>query len=189
MPAARIGMALGIWVAGWAAQGAQVAGGFKNERLRYGIAADGCNSSFIDLTTGTNYVLVDQPAATVRIGSEEVAASGVEVHGERVKVRFGDRASAVLHISREKRYLVVEVVSVEGADVEALTFVDIPLTVRGRSDEPFAACVLARNLLTDVREIPQAMSRLRATCYRRFGFAGASAAVIGCPRSELQEVL
>ena len=80
-------------------------------------------------------------------------------------------------------------VSVEPEQIDELTFVDLPLTLTGATDEPFAACALALNLKTKVRGIPQATSHLWAACYPRFGFAGAKVALIGCPYGELRKVM
>src|SRR6185436_16107036 len=81
-----------------------------------------------------------------------------------------------------------EVVSLSGEGVEEFVFADVPLTLRGSPDEPFAAAALALNLKTYVPGFPQPASRLSATCFPRFGFVGARVALIGCPPSELRRV-
>ena len=51
------------------------------------------------------------------------------------------------------------------------------------------ACALALNLKTNVAELPQPGSRLRAIAYSRFGFDGAAAALVACPAAEMRDVL
>ena len=64
-----------------------------------------------------------------------------------------------------------------------------PLKLKLTPDEPFAACALARNLKTNVLELPRPSTHLWAGCYPRFGLAGASVAIIGCPAPKLREVM
>lgn len=80
--------------------------------------------------------------------------------------------------------------SVIGDGVEEFVFADVPLTLKGAAAEPFAACALALNLQTNVREIPGASGRLTASYYYpRFGFAGAKVALIGCLQKDLRRVM
>ena len=168
-----------------------VAAFFENDSLRYAVGINGCTVQFLDKRTGTDYCDHSKPApiASVRIGSQEIPASSAARSVGDLKIRFADKASATLRITPEQRHLVFEVVDLQGEGVSEFTFLDIPLKLKGAAGEPFAACVLARNLKTNVQEIPQALGRLRAMCYKRFGFAGAQAAVIGCPSGELRDVL
>ena len=68
-------------------------------------------------------------------------------------------------------------------------FCDIPLKLQGLPDEPFAACALALNIKTNVAELPRPSSRLRATCYPKFGCAGAAVAIVASPSGELRGAL
>ncbi|HSW43948.1 MAG TPA: hypothetical protein VLM89_00055 [Phycisphaerae bacterium] len=164
---------------------------FENQCLKYVVDVEGHSLHFIDKRTGADYCnpAKPEPMASVRIGSNVIVATAAALDGGDLRIHFADKAVAKLKIAPGKRHFVVDVVSLEGEGVEEFTFVDIPLKLKGSPEEPFASCVLARNLKTNVEAIPQAISRLRATCHKRFGFAGASAAVIGCPTGELREVL
>ena len=162
----------------------------ENDYLGYAIDPEGRNLHFIDRTTGADHAAVKTPVARVVVRGQEHVSTSASRDGERVRLAFGSSGvTAVLRILVQKHYLLTEVVSLDGAGVESFTFVDIPLTLKGSPDEPFAACVLALNLKTNVVEIPQPLSRLRAVCYPRFGFTGAQAAVIGCPQAELRNVM
>ncbi|MFV2066836.1 MAG: hypothetical protein ACC645_07615 [Pirellulales bacterium] len=164
----------------------------ENTFLKYVIASDGHNLHFIDKATGVDYC--DQQAgasfAHVTIDGQQHDASSVVQQGEQLAVTFGDTgATARLKLIVKETYLVLEVVSLEGQGVESLTLADIRLTLKALPEEPFAACALALNLKTNVARIPQASSRLLATCHARFGFAGAQVALIGCPQHELRAVM
>src|SRR5262249_31507378 len=61
--------------------------------------------------------------------------------------------------------------------------------LHGSPGESFAACALALNLQTLVNELPQPATRLTASCFPRFGFAGAKVAILGCPKGQLRTVM
>ena len=173
----------------------------ENEYARYVIAADGTNLNFIDKRTDTDYCAQEPKSSFARVKQAEQVCEAIPQGGEvnvseasyadgRITVRFGKSGvSAVIKVEAKEHYFVLEVLSVTGEGVEELVFVDLPLTLQGTPEEPFAGCALALNLQTNVPELPQANSRLRAMCYPRFGFAGAKVALIGCPQSELRRVM
>ena len=117
-------------------------------------------------------------------------SSHVSQSGNIINIIFGDSGvKAVLKAVTHKNYFILEVVSVSSEDVQEFVFCDIQLTLKGSLDESFAACALALNLETDVTEIPGPAGRLKAVCYKRFGFAGAMVAVIGCPQDKLRGIM
>lgn len=163
-----------------------------NDYVEMVIGADGSYLRFVDKRTGRDYC--DRKAgvtrARVRIGKKEHVATSVSKDGERFIMTFGETGvTATIRPIIQKRYLVLEVESVSGKGVECFTFVDVPLTLKATPNEPFVACALALNLKTNVTRIPQPSTRLRAMCYRRFGFAGAKVALAACPRAELRKIL
>jgi len=164
----------------------------ENEHLSVAIGINGRILAFLDRRTGTDYCdkTSDPAIAHVRIGKQDVQATSVARQGDRFQVRFGDTGiSAIVRPIMHKRYLIFEVVSLDGTSVEEFTFVDIRLTSDTKAEDPFVGCALALNLKTNVPEIPQPNTRLQASCYPRFGFAGAQVAIIGCPQSELREIM
>jgi hypothetical protein len=164
----------------------------QNEYVKYVIGADGTNLHFVDKRTGQDYCAQQPPASFARIrkAGRDYPAASVSRAGARITAQFGESGvSAVLKVKAEKHYFVLEVVSVNGEGVDEFTFLDLPLTLKGSPQEPFAACALALNLKTNVPELPRPSSRLRAMCYPRFGFAGARVAIIGCPQSELRKIM
>jgi len=164
----------------------------ENEYLKYVIGANGCNLQFIDKQDGKDYCGGNKshPFARLLKDGKSVAASGVAYADGLLKVRFGDSGiTAVIRPTILEHYIIFEVLSVSPDGAEALTFADIPLTLKATPDEPFAACAMALNLQTNVPGIPGLNRGMRATCYHRFGFAGARAALVGCPQNQLRKVM
>ncbi len=165
---------------------------FENSFFRFIIGADGRSLCFIDKSTGTDYYAADVPApfARINISGQDHHVSSVVRNGNLIELRFGDvDARANLKVTMHDRYLVLEVVSLDGEEVDAFTFIDVPLRLTLAPDESVAACALALNLRTNVLEIPKANNRLRAMCYAKFGFVGAKVALICCPKNQLREVM
>jgi len=164
----------------------------ENDCVKIAVGADGRVSAFVDKQTGTDYVdrKAPPPLARVRIGTKPIAATSAERQGDAFKLTFGQTGvSAVLKGIVHKRHLVIEVVSFDGKGVESFDFLDVPLTLKGVPGEPFTACAMALNLKTNVASIPQPTGRLRATCYRRFGLAGARVAIVACPQGQMRAIM
>jgi hypothetical protein len=163
---------------------------FQNRFASISIGGDGTVLRLADERDGKNCSTAGAPFARLKRGGETHLASAVGFADGRITLRFGESGVEVVTAVRSlERYFVFEVISVSAADVEELTFVDVPLTLKGTPEEPLACSALALNLKTNVREFPQPNSRLTATCYARFGFEGAQAAVVACPAGELRQVI
>lgn len=164
----------------------------ENEFVQLVIGADGQVLRFIDVRDGKDHLAVSNsvPCAQVKIAGKQIAASEVGYSDGKLTISFGDSGvQATVGVDIRPHYLVFEVLAIEGPEAEELTIVDIPLSLKGTPDESFAGCALALNLKTNVKEIPQASSRLQAFCYPRFGQVGAKVAIIGCPQDQLRQVL
>ena len=167
---------------------------FGNEYVEYAVGADGKNLHFIDQKTGEDYCVQDTACAQIKIGGQYYDATAASYSDGQLSLRFGQTGvEAVIGVTSEKRYLTLEVLSLDDSraqgDVEEFVFVNIQLTLKGNAEEPFAGCALALNLKTNVTQIPQATSSLKAMCYPKFGFAGAQAAIIGCQYDQLRFVM
>lgn len=164
----------------------------ESDALRLVVGADAHTLEFTDKISGTNYAAQNPAVAFARVkkaGKFFVATTAV-LTDNRLLLAFADAdVRAALKIVGVKHSVVVEVLSVTGDGVEEFVFADVPLTLKGAESEPFAGCALALNLQTNVRELPRASSRLEASCYPRFGFAGAKVALIGCPQKNLRRVM
>ena len=205
-----VGLAAGLWLSAVPAAPAQPpAGGettqpkpqristmsileLRNSYAQWRIARDATTSLLADAEGKTDYARKAPPAAIahVTVGGKEYAATAATRQGANVRLDFGNSgAKAVVKFSSEADYFLVEVVSLDGQGVDKFTFLDIPLTLKGEADEPFAACALALNLKTHVAALPMAVDHLTASCYPRFGFAGAKAAVLACPADRFRAVM
>ncbi|MEP0843248.1 MAG: hypothetical protein HRF43_11130 [Phycisphaerae bacterium] len=180
----------------------QAAWVLETESFRYRVGPDGRILGFVDKATGQDHVRQTPPAACahVRVGGKDYAATKVERvgkapgGGEMIRVGFGDSGvTADLRCTAAGRHAVIEVADATGGAIDELTFIDVPLALKGAPEESFAACALALNLKTNVPELPGPRSRLRATCYPRFGLTGAGAALVAAPtpvfRQALQEAV
>jgi len=170
----------------------------ENEYLLYVIGTNGKNLHFIDKKTGKDYCSQNpvSACAQINVAGKYYDASSASYSNGRISLQFGESGfSAIIAVKAERHYLALEVVSISKdsvgnplsqSELKEVVFANINLTV---SEEPFVACALALNLKTNVVEIPQPTSKLRAMCYPRFGFAGAQVAIIGCPQDELRSVM
>ena len=163
----------------------------ETQYLIYSVGADGRSLRLADKRDGRDYCdPAHPPFARVTKTGKAYPASTVSFADGVLNVQFDDSGvKAVIRPIAKSTYLIFEVVSVTGEGVENLTFADIPLTLKGAPQEPFAACALALNLRTNVAALPRPTSRLQAICYPRFGLAGAKVALIACPHAEMNQVM
>ncbi len=164
----------------------------ENDTVRWEFGWDGLNRHFTDKASGQDFLKADPPCAvaTVRKGIAAFPCTTAYMNGDTLKLVFeGAQAEASVRVKLEKHFLTLEVTAFYGKDVDELTFFDVPLTLKGTLDDPFAACVLAFNLQTNVPEIPGPSSRLHAMCIPRFGIEGAKAAIVACPTAALRDVM
>lgn len=157
--------------------------------LRFG-GSTSCHG-LLDRSSLTNYLATEMPAlVSVRAAGMDYPATTFSREGDHFTFDLADAGTrVVLRITAEARHFLIEVVDVQGTEIEALTFLDLPLALHGVTGEPFAVCALALNLLTNVPEIPGPMVRPRATCAARIGFVGAKVALIACPPSEMRAIM
>ncbi|MCX5757959.1 MAG: hypothetical protein NTU83_05545, partial [Candidatus Hydrogenedentes bacterium] len=163
----------------------------ENDSVRWELGANGRTLHFIDKRSGQDYFDPKQEATTpyAKKQGKTYAVTVAAYENGRLTLAFGDSdVKAIVRATLEKRYLVLEVLSVSG-EPDELAFVDIPLTLKGNLDEPFACCAMALNLKTNVPEVPGPNARLRAMCYPRFGLQGAKVAIVACPQEGLRDVM
>jgi hypothetical protein len=163
----------------------------ENQYIKLVIGADGSNRQLVDKRDGRDYCGGNQKSrfATIKKAGKSYGSSRATGAEGRLTVEFADSGvEAVITVKAEPKYLVFEVVAVRG-EPEELTFVNLPLTLKGTPEEPLAACALALNLQTNVPQLPRPSSYLRALCYPRFGLVGARAAVLACPSEKLREAM
>jgi hypothetical protein len=163
----------------------------ENRHFRYEISEDGKNLHFTDKLTGTDYLNHDSISWCAKLTTEgkDYNVTDVSRKGNLLKLEFGNTGTKVsLRIRKFKDNVNIKVESVNG-QLDALTFVNIPLTLEGMPNEPFAGCVLSMNLFTRVRELPALQSHLWATCYKRLGTTDAEITMIGVPQRMMLPVI
>lgn len=165
----------------------------ENEVVRYEIGGDARNLRLVEKATGTDYLAHETPSpvAHITFKGNRADATSAGSEGSDLVIGFGDTGvTARIGVRMEKRYWVFSVKDVSPVEgVEAVTFANIPLSVKGALDDAFTGCALAMDLQTNVAEIPGPNARLAATCYPRFGMKGASVSLIACPTGQLRETM
>jgi len=164
----------------------------ETSTFRYSIADNGRNLAFEVLAHCTNYLRSgdETPCALAVVAGQRHAATRVVSGSGRLRLGFGETGVEVeLKVETRPAYVALTVESITGGTVEALTFVNVPLSLRGSPEEPFGACALALNLITRVDALPALQSELKATCDRKFGLLGAKVALAAAPMAKLLATL
>ena len=173
-----------------AGRGGTMDASFENSYLKLVIGRDGRSVHFIDRKTGKDYCKPGAAFASVTKAGAVFPATQAVQDGDKLRLLFdGSGVEATVKITAKKDYFVMEVVSLTGDGVSAFNTIDIPLTLNGTMDEPFAGCALALDLKSNIQAWPELCSRLQATSVKRFGFVGAKVAIIGCPPNKMREIL
>jgi hypothetical protein len=159
----------------------------ENRYFRYEISGNGNNLCFIDKASGVDFLdtAAFSKCAWAEIGGKETEVTKVSLKGRTLTCEFGSPgAVASLRIQKSREHITFKVTTVTG-NIEALNFLNIPLTLEGQPYEPFAACVLSMNLFTHVRLLPPLQNKLWAKCYKRFGLEGAGVTLLGLPQERM----
>jgi hypothetical protein len=159
----------------------------ENNYFKYEIQEDGKNLHFIDKSSGFDYydAETDSYCAYVTQGGKDYRVTSVSLKDNLLSLEFSEAGvTAEIFIKISKNQATLEVTQVKGS-VESLTFINIPLSLEGLPNEPFAACVLSMNLHTHVRQLPALQDHLQATCYERFGMVGAKITLLGVPQENI----
>jgi hypothetical protein len=164
----------------------------ENPLFRYAISPDARNAAFVDRATGTDYLPATghTPCALVRVQGKEHAATAATLAEGRLTLQFGANGlKAVLKTEVRPSFIILTVESVSGGDIDSLTFLNVPLTLKGAPAEPFGACALSLNLITRVDALPALQHDLRASCEKKFGLTGAKVAIVGAPMARMLPAL
>lgn len=163
----------------------------ENDYFKYEVSEGGINLHFIDKTTGIDYLYRDSVShcASIVQDGRTFNVTSVTLKASRLVYTFGKTGvTAELLVRNNHDHMILEVVDVKGT-AESLTFLNIPLTLEGMPREPFAACALALNLRTQVRQLPALQTHLWAACYRCFGMKGAMVSLLGVPQKDILPVI
>ncbi len=163
----------------------------ENDYACWVISPNGRGVRIEDKNTGKDCAAkpAEPIAHVIKNGKKNEATSAVFDNG-RLTVSFGNSGvTATIRVVNKRSYITFEVLSVTGEGIEELGFVNFPATLTGDTEFPFTVCALALNLQTNIPEIPGLNTRMRATCYSKFGIVGAKAALIACPAERLRDIM
>lgn len=164
----------------------------ETESFRYVLGRGGQNLHFMDKRDGVDYCNPTQASAFARIAIDgrNKTSNSISESENGLQIGFADVETRIsVRYTIHQNSIVFRVEKVEGPIVDELELIGLTLVSGTESPDPFTACVLALNLQTNVPEIPQANTRLRALCYSRFGLEGAEAALLACPQSQLRPTM
>ncbi len=164
----------------------------ETEFARWKLDGTGRTVALLDNESFQNLIATESifPCCRIRKGEAAYDVSAVKAEGEALHVVFGESGiEAILRVERLPRYFILSVLSLSDAEVDEMTFLNVPLNCTGTLEDTFAACALALDLQTNVPEVPGPSKQLSAMAYKRFGIPGASVAVVAAPATLLREVL
>jgi hypothetical protein len=164
----------------------------ENAHIRYTISADGKNLAFINRASGIDYLKNDKSSscALVQCGGMEYPATSTRLENGRLTIDFDKtNVTAILRVESLDSYIRLTVESISGDNIESLTFLNVPLTLQGRTDETFGSCTLSLNLITRVNQLPALQTNLQASCYDKFGMKGAKVAILAMPMDKMLTTL
>lgn len=164
----------------------------ETNAFRWELGADARNQHFIDKASGADYLAPEgvAPFSRVRKGTQAIDATDAALEGDLLRVRYGGpEIEVTFRITKHPRYLILGVIAISDDAVDELTLLDVPLSLSGTLEDPFAACALALDLQTNVLEVPGPGKRLRAMAYKRFGIPGAEVAIVAAPGTQLRDAL
>ncbi len=157
--------------------------------LRLGVNERSEVTLFLDRFRGTNHAQ-NAPLAAVEIGDEWIASTSLEQRGGEYYVRFGESgAEAKLSVAEKPEYLIIQVESLEGAEVTALRYLSIPLEIEADLDAPFVAGLMALDVYTKIGPHPMPVKKLEASCYPHLGVEGTSLALVACPPGKMRGIM
>lgn len=192
MPQTLLYALLGLAMLPGSALGAGEAITIENPSFRYRVSTNAVNLALVEQASGRGLLRAEGPCATARISGAWHAATHASFVDNVLALDFAAAVQAHVAVHVRPEAIVFEVTQVS-PEVEALTFLDIPLDLAASPDEPVGACVQALNLITRVDALPVLQRDLRASAERKFGIIGAKAAVVVGPTSgllrQLQQVL
>lgn len=163
----------------------------ENPLIRYEVTESARSLALIDKSTGDNLLAegADTPAFTLQKNATTWESLSLVVRDGLWHVGFDDAGVAVVvRPEVHPTHFTLEVVSVTGEGVDQLNYLYLPLGAQAQQSN-LALCSLALNIRTNVPELPGPMLAPQASCYARFGFVGAKAALIAAPRDSMREAL
>lgn len=164
----------------------------RSDLVEIGVGDDGTGQSFVDRSSGQNYLRGDElrPFARMRVNDAWIPVVSATREGDTVMLGFPDGIGDVqLEVKEHTRHIELGVQAVSCPGMTELVFVDLATTCEPSPGTPFAACALALNLQTNVEELPGFQEQLWAYCCSSFGLVDARVALIGSAPGDLRPAM
>jgi len=165
----------------------------ETQYLKYVIAKDGTNLSFIDKQTNIDHC-VSTPMSKFAILTKQdrkYEVSALAYDNGKMTLTFGQAGiNAVIDVGIKKKYITFEVLDInDNNSVTKLSLVNLSLNVNDKVEAPFGGCAVVLNLQMFNSEIPSFTRNLQMFCNSQDGFVGAKMAIVGCHENELRNIL
>lgn len=164
----------------------------ETDTFRWELGADAKSQRLVDKATGADCLAPEgvAPFSRVRKGTQAIDATEAVLEGDVLRVCYGGpEIEVTFRITGHTGYVVLGVTAISDDAIDELVLLDVPLSLAGTLEEPFAACALALDLQTNVLEIPGPNKHLRAMAHKKFGIVGAEVAIVAAPGGRLRNVL
>lgn len=168
-----------------------------NRYFRMQIDARGRCVSFVDRATGEELLRQPAPMVALRAGGRALSRVRCSFANDTLTYSFGrDEAEAQVAVHESEDYVTFRVVNARGQDLEALSFVRLPLTLTERmsatsglmGSDKFGVCLRALNIDT-FAELNGRERTLVASARAEYGIIGCGAALVACPSERLLPAL
>lgn len=194
---ASLALSLPLLATAAGAANANAAITLQTEAFRYVIRADGVNQSFVDRSTGTDYLDASSPSRFMTIARDgrTFGATALDRKGDLLFVEFGDSGvTAMVRQQTKRRYLTLELISLKGGPVSIVGLTALPLKLTQQvshglascRNQRYAAAVIPLNLETHSSAAAVGQSAvLTAEADARVRLVGAKIALLGSPAADL----
>lgn len=177
---------------------------FETRHMRYTVSATGHNLGVLDLHSGVDYCRQPGRYPFVSFGNSPAGAPRrITCKGNRLRVDFAKGgAYAVIEVTARPRYLVFELKELKGVDDPVFDLATLGLAATEHVgkilnivwNRSFAVCLLGLNLktqsFTDAGHEPAVVRPvLTVRTHAGLGHVGGKYALVGAPRSEIENVI
>lgn len=160
--------------------------------FRCTLAPNGHVTEFVDRARQRDWLRQQQPVpfARLRLAGRDVPSTALVQRDSLLEFHFAPTPIRVLlRVTPRPSHVVLRLEDVTGGEPDAITFLHVPLDLKGTPAEPFGACALGLNLATRIDALPALQSELRASAEKPFGLVGAKVAVVAAPMDRLRPAL
>jgi hypothetical protein len=166
----------------------------ENQLAKLELDARGRATALIEKRSGRNLLTASAPLVTVKVQKATLRPRACSYADGRLRFEFGkNQPQVVVGCASKAQYLTFTVLGVEGPEVDALTFVALPVQPGTRASstsgavtgDDWGACLRALNLQAEV----SVAGGLRATCTPEYGLRGSQVALLVAPFDQLRPAL